>query len=191
MVIMVTGGCGSGKSEYAENRVLACRELWKQKIFSQLPCNEEASLHTIYVATMYPYGGESYKKIDRHRKMRENKQFETVECYTHLEDLKILAPSIVLLECMSNLIANERYQPEGRREQCADVIRKGILHCRKQTEDLIIVTNEVSSDGIHYDSETMQYIRVLGEVNRMLAQIADEVVEVVYGIPVFHKKARW
>ncbi len=183
MVIVVTGGSGSGKSEYAENRVLACRESWKQK-------HAEVSLHTIYVATMYPYDEESYKKIDRHSLMRAKKQFETVECYTHLEDLKITAPSILLLECMSNLVANEQYQPEGRREQCADVIRKGILHCRKQTEDLIIVTNEVSSDGILYNAETMQYIRVLGEVNRMLAQMADEVVEVVYGIPLIHKKVR-
>ncbi len=188
MVILVTGGSGSGKSEYAENRVLACAEFWKQKHFSHLPCNEE--VHTIYVATMYPYEEESDKKIARHRSMRAKKQFETVECYTHLEELRIPSPSILLLECMSNLLANERYRPEGRPEQCVDVIRKGIMHCAEQAEDLIIVTNEVSSDGICYDPETMQYIHLLGKINRMLTQIADEVVEVVYGIPLFPKKAR-
>lgn len=181
MIIVVTGGSGSGKSEYAENRVLACRELWKEK-------QGGLQIHTLYVATMYPHDAESHKKIDRHRKMRDKKQFETVECYTHLEELKVPEPSILLLECMSNLVANERYQPEGRKDQCVDVIWKGIQHCRQQTEDLIIVTNEVSSDGILYDSETMQYIRILGEVNSMLAQMADEVVEVVYGIPLIHRK---
>lgn len=187
MVIMVTGGSGSGKSEYAENRVLTCREVWKQK-YLKVSHPDEIPLHTVYAATMYPYDEESYKKIDRHRMMRVKKQFETVECYTHLENLKITAPSILLLECMSNLVANERYQPGGRKERCVDVILKGIRHCRQQTEDMIIVTNEVSSDGILYDVETMQYIRALGEVNRMLAQMADEVVEVVYGIPLIHRK---
>ena len=58
---------------------------------------------------------------------------------------------------------------------------------QKQAETLIIVTNEVFSDGNIYEEETVRYLRLLGEVNRFLAQEADRVTEVVFGIPVVWK----
>ena len=47
--------------------------------------------------------------------------------------------------------------------------------------------NEVFSDGIYYDDETMRYIKYLGEINVKLGKEADNVIEVVYSIPVYHK----
>ena len=52
---------------------------------------------------------------------------------------------------------------------------------------LVIVTNEVFSDGCEYDAGTTDYIRRLGELNVRLSRAADAVVEVVYSIPVFLK----
>ena len=52
---------------------------------------------------------------------------------------------------------------------------------------LVIVTNEVFSDGCEYDDSTTDYIRRLGELNVKLAKAADTVVEVVYTIPVVLK----
>ena len=54
-------------------------------------------------------------------------------------------------------------------------------------ENLVIVSNEVFADGDRYDPETLQYMEFLGELNRRLAARADAVVEVVNGLPVFHK----
>ena len=53
---------------------------------------------------------------------------------------------------------------------------------------MVIVTNEVAMDGILYDPETMEYIRLMGLLNQRLAEMADQVVEVVYGIPVWLKR---
>ena len=39
-----------------------------------------------------------------------------------------------------------------------------------------------------YDPETEKYLEKLGAINCQMAQIADTVTEVVYGIPIFHKK---
>ena len=39
-----------------------------------------------------------------------------------------------------------------------------------------------------YEGETEAYQKVLGKVNQRLGIMADSVVEVVYGIPVYHKK---
>ena len=51
----------------------------------------------------------------------------------------------------------------------------------------MIVTNEVFCDGMDYGAETMRYIRLLGEINCRLGQMADTVTEVVYGIPIHIK----
>ena len=96
MFYVVTGGSGSGKSAYAENLVLSLGEGRR-----------------IYIATMMSFDDESTKRIARHRKMREGKQFETVECYTGLDSIRLKKDDIVLLECMSNLAANEMYAQGG------------------------------------------------------------------------------
>ena len=48
---------------------------------------------------------------------------------------------------------------------------------------LVLVTNEVFSDGIVYDPDTIQYQKQLAKINQVLAAEADEVTEVIYGIP--------
>ena len=42
----------------------------------------------------------------------------------------------------------------------------------------------------NYEGETETYQKYLGKINQELAHLADEVVEVVYGIPVYHKKSK-
>ena len=127
--------------------------------------------------------------MERHREMRKEKGFVTIEQQTRLEDAvsRIENPgkSSVLLECMSNLAANEmfsREQPVDRETVIAKILQ-GIEVLRKQADPLVIVTNNVFEDGIAYDSATIEYIEALGRVNERLAAEADEVVEVVAGIP--------
>lgn len=171
MLSLIIGGSGSGKSEYAENQVL---------------CSGDKK--RIYIATMIPFDKESELKIKRHRHMRENKNFCTIECYTNLEQVKIPKNSIVLLECISNLTANELYQKEGAGNYTVENIIKGIKKIRNQADTFIVVSNDVFSDGITYDESTNQYLSYLGEINRQIGELADEVVEIVYSIPIFHKK---
>lgn len=175
MFLLVTGGSGSGKSEYAEGRVL---EFGIEKRY--------------YIATMMCFDKESQKRVERHRKMRAGKGFETVERYLNLKELKLPGGTqregiTVLLECMSNLAANEIFAPGGSGEQAAREIKTGIDRLIGKCDNLVVVTNELFSDGISYDPKTQKYLQVLGEVNCYMAELADEVVEVVYGIPVAHK----
>ena len=48
--------------------------------------------------------------------MRADKQFETLERYTDLCGLEVPEDSILLLECMSNLAANEMFDESGAKE---------------------------------------------------------------------------
>lgn len=170
MVMLVIGGSGSGKSEYAEN----C-------------CMKLKSRRKIYIATMEPFDEESYARIEKHQNMRKGKGFETVECYTHLEDVAIPGGCTVLLECMSNLVANEMFSGAGRKESAAFVIKKGVENLIRQAEHVVVVTNQVFSDGIAYDEGTNTWLHALADVNARTAALADVVCEVVHGIPVLIK----
>ena len=92
---------------------------------------------------------------------------------------------VIRKNIMSNLAANEmfsREQPVDRETVIAKILQ-GMEGLRKQADPLVIVTNNVFEDGIAYDSATIEYIEALGRVNERLAAEADEVVEVVAGIP--------
>lgn len=167
MLTVVTGGSGSGKSAFAE----------------QLCMQSEAS-RRYYIATMEAFDEESRQRVKRHRSMRRNKGFLTVEAPTHVETLKFPADSCVLLECLSNLAANEMFSADGRKQHIAECLLFSVEALKSQAKDTVVVTNQVFSDGETYDKMTMRYLSVLGEVNRRLAQDADRVYHVVCGIPV-------
>ena len=166
MMTVVTGGSGSGKSAFAEDKIVS---FGPEK--------------RIYIATMHPYDEESHKRVARHRKMRAGKGFETVECYTGLKNLDFPENAVVLLECMSNLVANEMYDPSGAGENAEESILAGIHKLQKVSDDLVVVTNEVFSDSMTDNPEMEKYLKLLGNINLRMGEMADLVTEVVYGIP--------
>ena len=174
MLTLVTGGSGSGKSAFAEDKVLSFGEAER-----------------IYIATMHPYDEESYKRIERHRKMRAGKGFETVECYTGLKNVSLPENDkncVVLLECMSNLVANEMFENQGAHDKTVQEITAGVENLLRQADHVVIVTNEIFSDAVVFDGEMDTYLEYLGKINQEIARRAGEVVEVVYGIPVYHNQ---
>lgn len=188
MLYVITGGSGSGKSAYAE--ALAANR------FDGL--GREGSLY--YVATMRPYDEECLARIERHRLMRRDRGFSTVECYWELERVRGTKRDVFLLECMSNLLANEMYEPQGRLKglpgdpgdgRLETAILEPVRRLAQEAGCLVVVTNEVFSDGRHFDPETERYVRLLGEINRRLAAAADGLAEVVCGIPLVRKGERY
>lgn len=171
MIELITGGSGSGKSEYAEARISALHR-----------GNPDKPL--IYIAAMKPFGDEAGERIVRHRKMRAGKGFITVERYIDIEHLSFETGSDALLECLGNLTANEMFSGEGVDNNCAERIKRGIDALARKCKNLCIITNEVFSDGIKYSSDTDLYMRKLAEINIYTADIADRVTEVVCSVPV-------
>ena len=165
MIVLVTGGSGSGKST------------WAEKLVAALP-NE----NRVYIATMQVYDDESVKRVERHRAQRADKGFRTIECEKNLASADTADGSVVLLEDLVNLMANEMFDggDVSRIVPALNVLAKKCRH-------LIMVTNDVFSDGIEYAESTQEYIRQLAEINNAAAQLAYCVVEVVYSIPVCAK----
>ena len=69
-------------------------------------------------------------------------------------------------------------------------ILKGVSSLAEQAGELVVVTNEIFSDGIQYSPETRLYQAYLGQINQEIARMAVNVTEVVYGIPLCHKNER-
>ncbi len=166
MMILLTGGSACGKSAYGEKlAVLGPKPLY-------------------YIAAMQPYDDECLKKIARHRELRKNKGFETIERYTDVDTLILPETGgTALLECVCNLTANEMYiHPDAPVDPVEKVVA-GVENLHRQTDTLIVITNDVGSDNEAYSEETRQYIRGLGEINARAARMADRVYELVAGIP--------
>lgn len=145
----------------------------------------------IYIATMQPYTEETMKKIERHHRLRAGKGFRTLEKYTDLSELEIPKNQGILLECISNLVANELYREDGTLNDLKETKEKvlaGVRRLSNSTTRLVIVTNEVNADINGYSEETEKYRECIGMVNQSLAEFADIVTEVVYGIPVCIRK---
>ena len=162
MIVLVTGGSGCGKST------------WAEKLIQTLP--EEKR---VYIATMQVYDRESELRVERHRKQRADKGFRTVECEKDLAEAPIEDGSTVLLEDLVNVTANEMFDG-GDPERIVPALRKLAGRCRH----LVMVTNDLFSDGVEYSPSVKEYLRCLAEVNRQAAEMADCVVEVVYSVPV-------
>lgn len=192
MIYLVTGGSGSGKSAYAED----------------LLAGFEAIDRRYYIATMQAYGEEGARRVERHRRLRAGKGFLTIEQPVQIEQAVryftenceniaaqnngAVSRTAALVECVSNLAANEMFDEDGQRDEKTVVSRivTGFKHLAESVRELVIVTNNVFDDGIVYDESTMAYIRAMARINIELAQWADEVTEVTAGIPVIWKKRK-
>ena len=109
MITLVLGGSGSGKSAYAEHLL-------------------DGKTNKYYSATMQVYDAEGGKKVARHRRLRAGKGFVTMEQPRDIGEVDFSKraqqameppdragqnvterPRCALLECMSNLVANEMF----------------------------------------------------------------------------------
>jgi len=177
MLTLLIGGSGSGKSVFGEG------------LAAKMPPPR------YYVAAMRPYGAESLARIRRHRAQRNRLGFETIDRYTDVGGLVLPRRGAVLLECLCNLTANEMFGEDGANEMpnempieaAAEAVLSGVAVLHGQAAHLIVVTNDVGSDGASYGESTLRYMGALGKINALLAKKADHVAELVCGIPLWLK----
>lgn len=170
MMVLVYGGAGSGKSEYAEELIV-----------------QSGLARRTYIATMEPFGEEAAARIARHRKLRAGKGFDTRECFRDLAALPLPPGGAALLEDLTNLLANEWFG--GERTGAAGRVRDGLAHLAAEAALAVVVANDLFTGGLTYDPETEAYLKALSAVHREAAARADAVYEVVCGIPLRWKGA--
>ncbi len=163
---MISGGNGSGKSRYAESLIA------------------KTTGPRYYIATMQPQTEENYRRIQKHIGQRSGLGFVTLELAAQVQNANVTKDSVVLLEDVSNLLANTIFTSGGTME----TVWQDILALRSRCKLLAAVTIAgLPSNG--YDGETASYINDLNILNQRLYDHSDAAVTMKDHFPIWEKGA--
>jgi len=172
-IILVTGGCRSGKSRFALERA------------------EAAGPSRLYLATAPVFDREMEDRIARHRAERASRQWET--CEEQLDLVRALRenPDVdaVLCDCLTLWINNHFYRSEQNatvlgEEEIATLTETLASEARRHPGVVIFVTNEVGLGIVPAEPLARRFRDCAGRCNQIMAAAADEVYFLVSGIPV-------
>lgn len=171
MFIFIAGMTRSGKSQYAE---LTAAQLGKTS-------------PKIYIATAEILDPEMFSRVETHKARRKNMGFTTIERYRDLGALELPENACVLIESLTVWTANEMFRDSAVNHNAAEKVYTDFMSIYRRVKNIVLVSDDVFSDGAEYDPLTEEYMRLLGGLHVKLAALADEVIEVVSGLPVVYK----
>ena len=163
-ITLVTGGQRSGKSTFAMETALS------------------ESDHPVYLATSRVYDPEHAARIERHKRDREGKGWETVEEDTVLSRHDVSGRTVVI-DCVT-LWANNNLFDLGDDEECLERLRKDFDAFVSQNAHFIFVTNEIGMCDQSLNGLQRRFTSLLGWFNQYIASKADEVYLMVSGLSV-------
>lgn len=163
-IILVSGSNGSGKSRFAES------------LIGRFPGGR------YYIATMDPQTEDNLRRIQKHREQRAGMGFTTLEIPFHVGEAEISPGSAVLLEDVSNLLANSIFE---RHETVEDVYRDILVLAGRCAVLAAVTISNLCSEG--YKGETAVYIDALNLLNQRLFEQSAAAVEMETGTPKWKK----
>jgi adenosylcobinamide kinase/adenosylcobinamide-phosphate guanylyltransferase len=169
-LIFVTGGCRSGKSQFAQE--YANRYFHKK----------------LYLATCEALDEEMAKRIEDHKK-RRGSDWQTVEepiriaeaIRQHEDDVEV-----ILLDCITLWLSNLLMRQKSDHAIMEEVNRL-MDTARKGQPSLIFVSNEVGMGLVPVEPLGRRFRDLSGMANQKIAEVAKTVVFMVSGIPIFLK----
>jgi len=169
-MIFVTGGCRSGKSQFALD--YANRHFHKK----------------LYLATCEALDEEMAKRIEDHRK-RRGPDWRTVEEPIRVaEAIRQLGNNVevILLDCITLWLSNLLMRQKSGHEIMSEVSKLIDTVTQDQTS-FIVVSNEVGMGIVPGEPLGRRFRDLSGMANQKIAEVADRVVFMVSGIPIFLK----
>lgn len=182
---LILGGARSGKSTFAEDRA---RELGGESV--------------LYVATSEAKDEEMQQRVTNHRAARPP-AWGTLEAPRNVAEAlrqQNSAARVVLLDCMTFLVANHLMDAAAPRENPFDdpsadpfdprieakvvaEVEALVVYIREFNIEMLVVSNEVGLGVVPPYELGRAYRDILGRANQIVARHADEVHLLVAGIP--------
>ena len=171
-MILITGGCRSGKSRFASD--------FANQHFSK----------KLYLATCEALDEEMAQRIEHHKKMR-GPEWQTLE-----EPIKIVGGirqyedgvEVILLDCITLWLSN--LLTKGNTDlKIMDEINRFVEMIKQTPASLVIVSNEVGMGIVPVDPLGRRFRDLSGMANQRIGQVAETVIFMVSGIPIFLKGA--
>lgn len=186
-MILVTGGCRSGKSEYGEKLV------------------EAMGRRRLYVATGKVFDEEMAQRVDKHKE-RRGELWITHEGYTDLETLDYTGFDGILLDSVTSMVTNLLFDfidtkaalenPEQKDDEDFSTVDYGAaeVYIMDKFRSLgavvlekhlpyVLVTDEIGLGVVPETPLGRGFRDILGRVNQYLASEAADVYFVISGIP--------
>ncbi|GAB6167026.1 bifunctional adenosylcobinamide kinase/adenosylcobinamide-phosphate guanylyltransferase [Thermostilla marina] len=173
---LVTGGCRSGKSRFAQQLA------------------ETIGKRRIYIATGVVTDDEMAKRVVRHRAERDGRGWKTIEAPLDPADaVRANADcDVVLIDCLTFWVNNLMYEAQraGTTSGEGEIVRLTRELCEaaaESTAQIVFVTNEVGLGIVPAEASARMFRDLAGRCNALVAEASDVVVFVVSGIPVVIK----
>ena len=167
MIIFITGGVRSGKSDFAQE--LAERREGKR----------------LFLATAQALDAEMEERIRKHREKRGTR-WETLEEPVHIgKALQSVAGSYktILVDCLTVWMSNLFMEYPDHMDERMKAVDEFIESFDGCDETIIIVSNEVGLGIVPDNPLARSYRDELGFLNQRMARHADTVYMLVAGIP--------
>ncbi len=168
-ITLITGGMKSGKSAQA----LKIADNYRSKLF---------------IATAEPFDEELRIRIERHRKERDS-TYTTVEEPLHIgsvlkEAKRGFRADAVVIDCLTLWLGNIFHRERERLDALMEDFLTALKGCPCHT---IVVTTELGMGVVPVSEKTRRFVDVSGRINRTVAELSDEVIFMISGIPLFVK----
>lgn len=168
MIIFITGGVRSGKSDFAQRLA------------------EQRQGPRVYLATAQALDDEMKGRIQNH-KVKRGDRWDTLEEPIYIGRALQAAKNgydTILLDCLTLWMSNILCQDSAGEVMLSDVTEAFFKSLDSFSKTLIVVSNEVGMGIVPDNSLARTYRDQLGYVNQRMAERADEVYLLVSGIPV-------
>jgi adenosylcobinamide kinase/adenosylcobinamide-phosphate guanylyltransferase len=167
MVIFVTGGARSGKSDFAQEMA------------------EKIEGKRVFVATAQAFDEEMEERIQKHQENR-GARWDTLEEPIDIGGTirSVLGQyKTILIDCLTVWMSNLLLEYPDQNEKISEIVDDFFSGLSESEETIIVVSNEVGM-GIVPDNKLARHYRdQLGFLNQRMARRADEVYVLFSGIP--------
>lgn len=170
MLIFISGGARSGKSQYAE----------------RLATILTGTRPPLYIASGQALDDEMKARIKHHRDLREASgiPWETIEVRDELTplDRTFSKQQAILWDCLTTWLGNFWFADVDKRA-LVDALKQQFLAWKQAGIPVILVSNEVFDEPVSIYPETEEYRKWLGSLHQWIVKESDASIEVVFGVP--------